>query len=66
VAAGAVAIGGEHTGIYSMDSPGGWNIIGHTEVALVKTREGIEAREGHEVFFLKPGDQVQFVACHVR
>src|SRR5262245_57540495 len=30
VAAGSVAIGGAHTGIYSVESPAGWNIIGHT------------------------------------
>ncbi len=30
VPAGAVAIGGEHTGIYPQASPGGWNIIGRT------------------------------------
>src|ERR1051326_3212505 len=32
VAAGAVAIGGQHTGIYTVDGPGGWNVIGHTSV----------------------------------
>lgn len=30
VAAGSVGIGGAQTGIYSLDSPGGWNIIGRT------------------------------------
>ena len=31
---GAVGIGGNQTGIYQQDSPGGWQIIGRTPVAL--------------------------------
>ena len=31
---GAIAIGGEQTGIYPMDSPGGWNVIGRTPLSL--------------------------------
>jgi len=31
---GSVAIGGKQTGLYSMDSPGGWNIIGKTPLRL--------------------------------
>jgi len=34
VPAGSVGIGGHHTGIYSFDSPGGWNIIGRTPIQL--------------------------------
>ena len=34
VQAGSVGIGGAQTGIYSLDSPGGWNIIGKTPVQL--------------------------------
>jgi len=30
--AGSVGIGGEQTGIYPLDSPGGWNLIGMTPV----------------------------------
>lgn len=32
--AGSVGIGGEQTGIYSLASPGGWNIIGRTPMQL--------------------------------
>jgi KipI family sensor histidine kinase inhibitor len=56
VPAGAVAIGGEHTGIYSVESPGGWNIIGHTKVKLFDP-----ARAGAETFLLRQGDRVRFV-----
>jgi inhibitor of KinA len=31
---GSVGIGGEQTGIYSLASPGGWNIIGRTPLQL--------------------------------
>jgi len=59
VRAGSVAIGGEHTGIYSVDSPGGWNIIGHTsEKIFDPARKG---SEGLDMFLLKPGDRVKFV-----
>jgi len=34
VPAGSVAIGGKQTGIYPMQSPGGWNIIGRTHLTL--------------------------------
>ena len=33
---GSVAIGGKQTGIYPIQSPGGWNIIGRTPLALFK------------------------------
>ncbi|MDR2525721.1 MAG: 5-oxoprolinase subunit PxpB [Oscillospiraceae bacterium] len=32
IPAGAVGIGGEQTGIYPLDSPGGWRLIGRTPV----------------------------------
>ena len=35
VEAGSVGIGGSQTGIYSINSPGGWNIIGRTPVQLL-------------------------------
>ena len=56
VPAGAVAIGGEHTGIYSVESPGGWNIIGHTSVKLFDP-----TRKNEAMFRLRPGDRVKFV-----
>ena len=34
VPAGSVAIGGNQTGIYPLDSPGGWRIIGRTALRL--------------------------------
>ena len=61
VAAGSVAIGGEHTGIYSVESPGGWNLIGRTSVALFDPARR-NAQEGDAaVFWLKAGDRVRLV-----
>jgi inhibitor of KinA len=36
VASGSVGIGGAQTGVYSIDSPGGWQLIGRTPVALFR------------------------------
>ncbi len=53
VAAGSVGIGGSQTGIYSLDSPGGWNIIGRTPLRLFLA-------ETEEPTFLRAGDIVRF------
>ncbi|WP_159991169.1 5-oxoprolinase subunit PxpB [Pelistega ratti] len=54
VPAGSVGIGGAQTGIYPFASPGGWQLIGHTEQALFdKTRE--------KPTLLQAGDTVKFV-----
>ena len=55
VPAGSVAIGGQHTGIYPSETPGGWNIIGHTPTQLFDRNQ--------TTFFLHPGDRVKFVPC---
>jgi inhibitor of KinA len=62
VAAGSVAIGGEHTGIYSVDSPGGWNIIGRTTARLFDP--SCDGEDERARFLLKPGDRVKFVPAH--
>ena len=54
VPAGSVGIAGWQTGVYGISSPGGWQIIGRTSLALFdKTRE--------DPFLLSAGDQVRFV-----
>ncbi len=55
VPGGSVGIAGSQTGIYPMDSPGGWQIIGRTEQVLFDP-----VKEPH--FLLSPGDEVQFIA----
>lgn len=34
VPAGAVALAGEYSGVYPRESPGGWQVIGHTDAVL--------------------------------
>lgn len=55
VAKGAVAIGGSQTGIYPLNSPGGWNIIGRTPIELFLTKN-------QSLALLKAGDLVRFEA----
>lgn len=50
---GAVAIGGEQTGIYTLDSPGGWNVIGRTPLDLFDPQSSVPS-------LLKMGDRVRF------
>ncbi len=61
VEAGSVAIGGEHTGIYPMPTPGGWNIIGHTTTQVFSVERGKADKDEQKMFLLKPGDRVKFV-----
>jgi len=54
VPAGSVAIGGSQTGIYPVDSPGGWRIIGRTPLRLFDAEASPPA-------LLAMGDRVRFV-----
>jgi inhibitor of KinA len=54
VPAGSVGIAGLQTGIYPVDSPGGWRIIGRTALQLVDT-SGSAPR-----FLLHPGARACF------
>lgn len=54
VPAGSVGIAGEQTGIYPLDSPGGWNIIGRTPLKI------FNPAATPSVLF-QPGDQVKFI-----
>jgi KipI family sensor histidine kinase inhibitor len=55
VSAGTVAIAGSQTGIYPIDSPGGWQLIGWTPLQLFSL-------ESESPFLLSPGDEVKFMA----
>lgn len=54
VAAGSVGIADRQTGIYPFDSPGGWQIIGKTDVQLFSPHSDRPT-------FLKAGDVVRFI-----
>jgi inhibitor of KinA len=53
VPAGSVAIGGRQCGIYPVNSPGGWRIIGRTPLRLFDVQHV-------EPCLLAPGDEVVF------
>ncbi|HNT55671.1 MAG TPA: carboxyltransferase domain-containing protein, partial [Anaerolineaceae bacterium] len=54
IPAGSVGIAGEQTGIYPLESPGGWRLIGRTTVTLFDLT-------AQPPCLLAPGDQVKFI-----
>lgn len=54
VPAGSVGIGGVQTGIYPLQSPGGWNLIGRTDLPLFNPALP-------EPVLLRPGDTLRFI-----
>lgn len=59
---GSVAIGGSHTGIYSLPTPGGWNLIGTTDTRLFDLTRCDEAGDPEAAFLFRTGDHVRFLA----
>jgi inhibitor of KinA len=55
VPAGSVAIGGAQLGMYPLETPGGWNIIGRTPLRLFTP-------SAEEPCLLRAGDAVQFTS----
>lgn len=53
VPAGSVGIGGAHTGVYPVESPGGWELIGRTPLRLFDAHRDAPA-------LLRAGDRVRF------
>jgi inhibitor of KinA len=58
VPAGSVGIAGRQTGIYPMETPGGWQIIGRTPLRLFRPEETPPS-------LLRAGDRVRFkpISC---
>ncbi len=54
VCAGSIGIAGWQTGIYGLDSPGGWQIIGRTPLALFDS-------ERDTPFVVEAGDRIRFI-----
>ena len=54
VPAGSVGIANWQTGIYGLDSPGGWQIIGRTPLSTFDAHR-------ENPFLLKAGDHIRFV-----
>ncbi len=55
VPAGSVGIAGGQTGIYPLDSPGGWQLIGKTDRTMFNPDQD-------PPFLLSPGDIIRFTA----
>ncbi|MBD2863485.1 5-oxoprolinase subunit PxpB [Paenibacillus oceani] len=56
VEAGSVGIAGTQTGLYPQATPGGWNLIGRTPLALFRPHDQLRPS------LLRPGDRVRFEA----
>jgi len=59
VPAGSVGIGGVQTGSYPAASPGGWQLLGRTELKLFDPARNPPT-------LMQPGDRVRFTALEVR
>ena len=57
VPAGSVGLAGRYSGIYPRSSPGGWQLIGHTDAVLFDVETDPPA-------LLQPGMEVRFVSAH--
>lgn len=59
VPAGSVGIGGSQTGVYPFTSPGGWQLLGRTDIQLFDVNQTPPV-------LLMAGDNIRFVAESVR
>ncbi len=57
VKAGSVGIAGFQTGIYPLDSPGGWQLIGQTPLKIFN-------KEKNNPCLLQAGDNIQFISIN--
>ena len=55
---GSIGIAGDQTGIYPLSSPGGWNLIGRTEMDIFNV-------DDPEQSALQMGDRVKFIPMEV-
>jgi KipI family sensor histidine kinase inhibitor len=53
VPAGSVGVAGRQTGVYPVESPGGWRLIGRTEIEMFDPTQDPPT-------LLRPGDRVRF------
>lgn len=55
IPSGSVGIAGKQTGVYPVDSPGGWRLIGKTPLNMFDIKK-------EQPFLLRPGDTINFKA----
>jgi inhibitor of KinA len=65
VPAGSVGIAGSQTGIYPLETPGGWQLIGRTPLTLFRPWENPPTllRAGHQVRFQPIGEEQYRAQC---
>lgn len=61
VQANSIALGGKYVGLYSIDSPGGWHVIGQIPISILKTTQlpPVDMNLGDQIK-LQPIDKVEF------
>jgi KipI family sensor histidine kinase inhibitor len=52
---GSIGIAGPQTGVYPLETPGGWQLIGRTDTVFFRPDHNVPS-------LLKPGDRVKFFA----
>jgi 5-oxoprolinase (ATP-hydrolysing) subunit B len=57
VPAGSVAIAGAQTGVYPLPTPGGWHLLGRTDIPMFLP-------DGDPPLLLRTGDRVKFYESH--
>ena len=60
VPARSIGLAGQQTGIYPIDSPGGWNIIGRTPLDIFRSSSQ------EDPFWISMGDRVSFVPINLK
>jgi inhibitor of KinA len=55
IPAGSVGIAGDQTGVYPIETPGGWQLIGRTPLSLFQPDEETPS-------LLQAGDHIKFVS----
>jgi inhibitor of KinA len=59
IPAGSVGIAGKQTGVYPLETPGGWQVIGRTPLKLFQPNEEIPS-------LLRAGDKIKFIPISYR
>ena len=61
VEANSIALGGKYIGLYSIDSPGGWHVIGQIPISILEIPKlpPLELNLGDRII-LRPIDQLEF------
>lgn len=67
VKANSIAIGGKYIGLYALDSPGGWHVIGQMPIPILQTSQlpPVPFQPGDSILF-HPIDKATFEAISIK